>query len=98
MAHRALPLLVSLVFLTVLTVTWVAAEAAGVPCGALASLAVQDTTITSAALVAATSEAPEHCLVAGHVDTEIGFELRLPTTWEGKVYHAGGVGFVGGIR
>ena len=43
MANRALPLLVSLVFLAFLALTWVSADAAGVPCGALTSLAVQDT-------------------------------------------------------
>src|SRR2546427_9800709 len=98
MANRALPLLVSLVFLAFLALTWVSADAAGVPCGALTSLAVQDTTITSATLVAATATAPEHCLVAGRVDAAIKFELRLPTTtWNGKFYHAGGGGFVGSI-
>jgi tannase/feruloyl esterase len=98
MAHRALPLLVSLLFLAFLALTWVSADAAGVPCGALTSLAVQDTTITSATLVAATATAPEHCLVAGRVDAAIKFELRLPTkTWNGKFYHAGGGGFVGSI-
>jgi feruloyl esterase len=98
MAYRAVPLLVSLMFLAVLALTWVTADAAGVPCGALTSLAVQDTTITSATLVNAMATAPAHCLVAGHVDAAIKFELRLPTTtWNGKFYHAGGGGFVGSI-
>ena len=34
----------------------------------------------------------------GRVDTGINFALRLPTTtWNGKLYHAGGGGFVGFI-
>src|SRR5207249_9998490 len=35
--------------------------------------------------------------VRGHVEREINFELRLPTVWNGKLYHAGGSGFVGWI-
>ena len=67
-------------------------------CAALASLAVPSTTITSATVVPAGGGLPEYCRVRGHVDTEINFELRLPTTtWNGKFYHAGGGGFVGTI-
>jgi len=43
----------------------------------LTSVAIAATTITSATIVA---PRPEHCLVVGRVDTEIKFELRLPTT------------------
>ena len=60
-------------------------------------LSIPDMTITSAALVAADGELPEHCKVQGRVETEIKFELRLPTTWNGKLYHRGGGGFVGSI-
>jgi feruloyl esterase len=67
-------------------------------CAALAGLAVADTTITSTAVVAASGGLPEYCRVQGRVDTEINFELRLPTTtWNGKFYHGGGGGFVGSI-
>ena len=67
-------------------------------CAALAALSVPSTTITSATVVPAGGGLPEHCLVVGHVDTEINFQLRLPTTtWNGKFYHAGGGGFVGTI-
>jgi feruloyl esterase len=58
---------------------------------------IPDTTITSAALVAADGELPEHCKVQGRVEIEINFELSLPTTWNGKLYHRGGSGFVGFI-
>jgi feruloyl esterase len=66
-------------------------------CAALMRLSIPDTTITSAALVATDRELPEHCRVQGRVETEINFELRLPTTWNGKFYHRGGGGFVGSI-
>ena len=98
MTHRALLLRVSLALVASLALAPLSAHAAGVPCAALTSVAIADTTITSATIVAALGTAPEHCLVIGHVDTEINFELRLPTTtWNGKFYHAGGGGFVGSI-
>src|SRR2546426_3244239 len=98
MTNRSLLLLVSLALVATLALAPLSADAAGVPCAALTSVAISDTTITSATIVAAAGAAPEHCLVIGHVDTEINFELRLPTTtWNGKFYHAGGGGFVGSI-
>jgi feruloyl esterase len=66
-------------------------------CTGLLRLSIPDTTITSAALVAADGELPEHCKVQGRIETEINFELRLPTTWNGKFYHRGAGGFVGSI-
>jgi feruloyl esterase len=65
--------------------------------GQLVNLVVPHTTITSAAIVPATGTVPEYCSVHGHVDTEINFELGLPTNWNGKFYHQGGGGFVGSI-
>ena len=95
MRHRAL--LVFLAFITTFALSPRSAHAVGVPCAALTG-AGSDTTITSATIVPAAGTAPEHCLVIGRVDTEIKFELRLPTTtWNGKFYHAGGGGFVGSI-
>src|SRR5260370_13258723 len=71
---------------------------AAAPCGASTGLAFASTTISSATVVPAGGGLPEYCRVQGHVDTEISFELRLPTTtWNGKFYHAGGGGFVGSI-
>jgi len=68
-------------------------------CAALTGLSVPSTTITSATVVPAGGGLPEYCRVQGHVDTEINFELRLPTTtWNGKFYHEGGGGFVGSIN
>ena len=66
-------------------------------CAALTVLSVPATTITAAVLVPAAGGLPEYCRVSGRVDSEIGFELRLPSTWNGKFYHQGGGGFVGSI-
>ncbi len=66
-------------------------------CVALKNVSVPATTITAAAIVAAAPGVPEHCLVQGFVDTEIAFNLGLPSNWNGKFYHAGGGGFVGSI-
>jgi feruloyl esterase len=69
-----------------------------VECAALAGVGVPSATITPATVVGAAGGLPEYCRVQGYVDTEINFELRLPTTtWNGKFYHAGGGGFVGTI-
>lgn len=66
-------------------------------CAALTTLAVPATTISGAVLIAASGGLPEYCRVTGRVDTEINFELRLPSNWNGKFYHQGGGGFVGSI-
>jgi len=58
-------------------------------CTGLLRLSIPDTTITSAALVAADGELPEHCRVQGRVETEINFELRLPTHLEWQVLSPG---------
>jgi hypothetical protein len=57
------------------------ARAAGASdCAKLTTLAVERTTITSAALVAPIGVFPESCRVVGYVETEINFELRLPSS------------------
>src|SRR2546427_8897417 len=58
-------------------------------CANLVNLGVENTTITSAILIPAAGGLPEYCRVRGHVDTEIGFEIRLPTDWNGKFYFQG---------
>ena len=72
-------------------------EGRPLPCAELPNLKVPQTTIASAEIVPAASGLPEYCRVRGRVDTEINFELGLPTAWNGKFYHAGGGGFVGSI-
>jgi feruloyl esterase len=66
----------------------------------LQSQAPAGTTVTSAAIVAAASAAPQHCLVEGHVATPgntVNFRLGLPTAWNGKFYFEGVGGFAGSI-
>jgi feruloyl esterase len=64
-------------------------------CASLANLVLENTTITSATLIPAGGGLPEYCRVQGHIDAEIGFEVRLPTDWNGKFYFQGGAGFGG---
>ena len=74
-------------------------------CASLAQFAFPNTTISSAAVVAAGTvkvggnPTPEHCLVKGSmfqrtsaVDGQpyaIGFEMRLPTAWSGRYFYQG---------
>lgn len=66
-------------------------------CANLVNLVVENTTVTSATLIPAGGRLPEYCRVRGHVDTEIGFEVRLPINWNGKFYFQGQGGFAGSI-
>ncbi len=76
----------------------------------LATLA--DTTITAATSVAAGTvvggqSTPEHCLVTGRMHERvsavdgktyaIGFEMRLPTAWNGRFFHQGNGGIDGNV-
>ncbi len=87
-----------------------AAAAAG--CEDLAGLRLQDTTITTAATVpagaftppgatAAITGLPEFCRVAGVIaptpDSQIGFEVWLPTQWNGRYLQSGNGGFAGAV-
>jgi feruloyl esterase len=54
-------------------------------------------TIDAVTLVPAASPLPEYCQVNGHLDTEIHFELQLPTTWNGKLLMSGNAGFAGSL-
>jgi feruloyl esterase len=64
-------------------------------CASLAKLVAGNTTIASASLIPAAGALPEYCRVQGRVDTEIGFEVRLPTIWNQKLYFQGAPGFAG---
>ena len=66
-------------------------------CTSLANLVIESTTITAVALIPSGGGLPEYCRVQGHVDTEIDFEIRLPTVWNGKFYFGGNPGFAGTI-
>lgn len=64
----------------------------------LQRLAPTGTTITAAALVAATTTEPAYCRVDGHAASPgnaVNFRLGLPSDWNGKFYFEG-VGGLGG--
>jgi feruloyl esterase len=51
--------------------------------------------VQTAELVPAEGATPEHCLVAGTLPTDIGFAVRLPLAWNGRLYMSGNGGFAG---
>ena len=56
------------------------------------------TRIQSATIVAATATQPEYCDVRGYVQSQIKFQLKLPTTtWQGRYLQFGCGGFCGTI-
>jgi feruloyl esterase len=69
-------------------------------CSQMLSLHLPDTEITSAQLIPAdpNSGLPEYCDVMGFTEKTIGFDVRMPTNWNGKMYFAGNRGFAGHIR
>jgi len=57
------------------------------------------TSVISAKVVAANGDTPEYCDVSGFVQTQIGFELRLPThSWNGRYFQVGCGGLCGMIN
>jgi feruloyl esterase len=89
-----------------------AGRTAAAGCESLAGLQLQDTTITAAATVpagdftppgaaAAITGLPEFCRVAGVIaptaDSSIGFEVWLPTQWNGRYLQSGNGGFAGAV-
>ena len=56
------------------------------------------TRITSAAVVPATATQPEYCDLRGYIQSQIKFQLKLPTTtWQGRYLQMGCGGFCGSI-
>jgi feruloyl esterase len=66
-------------------------------CSDFGSLHITGVTITRSEEVPAGESAPAHCLAQGIIDSEIQFDLRLPEDWNGKLYMAGGGGFVDSV-
>ena len=64
-------------------------------CGDLRSLTNNEISIASALLAPATSDAPEHCRVSGQLLPQVGFEVGLPTQWNGRFYMFGNGGYAG---
>jgi feruloyl esterase len=72
----------------------------------LTAFQLPDTHIVSASTVPAAAALPEFCQVRGYVvtrglkgepDNKVNFEVDLPAAgWNGKLYFAGGSGFIGG--
>jgi len=70
------------------------------------TLKLPDTHIVSSSTIPAAAPLPEFCQVQGYVvtrgltgepDNKVNFEVDLPTAgWNGKLYFAGGSGFIGG--
>src|SRR5215469_3990168 len=71
------------------------ASATKLECKSLASLTGYDFAITSAKLVLASGDVPEHCRVEGQVLPDIEFEVNLPTAWNARLYMFGNGGAAG---
>nr|WP_246350514.1 tannase/feruloyl esterase family alpha/beta hydrolase [Sphingobium boeckii] len=54
--------------------------------------------IITAKVVSGDGEQPDYCLVEGYVTSTVGFELRLPETWNSRFLQVGCGGFCGGTR
>jgi hypothetical protein len=64
-------------------------------CATLVSLTGFELSVSTATLVPASSGAPEHCQVLGQIPPEIGFEVRLPSNWNGHLFMFGNGGYAG---
>ena len=102
-AHARLAVMLKALPLVLLTLLAIAVpRTAAADCASLASLALKDTTITSATIVPTAGMVPEYCKVLGSIhnlpQSTILFEVSLPTTkWNGKYFVAGGGGYNGVI-
>jgi hypothetical protein len=67
---------------------------ASVECQAMNVTLASGVTV-SARLVAATAKAPEHCRLSGTIPAEVGFEINLPTQWNGRLWMYGNGGYAG---
>lgn len=67
-------------------------------CARLTGLVIPNTQITSAQVVPASDDLPEYCNVDGVISPAVGFEVRLPTDWNQKLYVVGDGGFAGYIE
>jgi len=95
---KKLTLAAGLLLTLILSLPSAALAASAAQCAALKSLHLPQTTISSATWMVATATLPEHCRVVGNIGPgTIGFAVQLPSSWNGKLYHGGGGGYVGAI-
>lgn len=66
-------------------------------CTAFLGRSFEGATVTKAVLEAPTATAPETCLVLAEMPQDLDFEVRMPTTWNGRTVFMGGGGFDGVI-
>jgi len=69
--------------------------AAHASCAALVTLTGFELSITTAATIPASAEAPGFCRVSGQIQPEIRFEISLPAAWNGRLYMFGNGGYAG---
>ena len=65
-------------------------------CATLSGKTIGGATLATA-MIPAKAPAPVYCKVSGMVPPALNFEIRLPGTWNGKLYYAGGGGYNGSI-
>jgi feruloyl esterase len=53
------------------------------------------TQVIEAVAIDGNAEAPPHCALRGYVSPNVGFELKLPVTWNGRLFMAGNGGYGG---
>jgi Tannase and feruloyl esterase len=77
------------------------AAAQHINCSAMAALAIPNTEILSATVVDSISPLPRHCWVVGITHGEpgsnVGFDVRLPDNWNGKLLFTTRQGFIGSL-
>src|SRR2546430_16683889 len=64
-------------------------------CAALLALTAYEFSVTTAAVVPASADAPDYCRVSGLIQPEIRFEVSLPAAWNGRLYMFGNGGYAG---
>jgi feruloyl esterase len=66
-------------------------------CADLRSLTNYELSIDYAVMMPASDNAPEHCRVRGQVLPQVGFEVNLPTQWNGRLHMSGNGGYAGDV-
>jgi feruloyl esterase len=63
-------------------------------CSEMSGVSNNGVTLT-AQLITASGPTPEHCRIRGTIPAEIGFDINLPTRWNGRLWMYGNGGFAG---